>query len=237
MGRIRRALSRARHRIARKVGAEPESRGPVPYDAEVAELWTGLRDEYKNAYRTMASAAIASWEVASTDLHRLLRERRGQEVASRWTERFSDSIVPALGSIQDIERAGNTLWKQTVEAAEQSGTIDSALALLAAQARTLGSDFAEAWPKTVDYLDPVFEDLQTDPAVKQELYAVGPQVQEALDASAEELATALAGVAVATDVQQSFLDAIESYRHAGARHFELLLDEVRQIMTRVAQAS
>jgi hypothetical protein len=206
----------------------------VAWTPVIAEEWIALRDQYKNAYRTMSSATVASWEVASTDLHRLLKASRGKDVAAHWTERFSDALVPALGAIQDVERAGNALWKKTTEAAESTGTMDTALAHLAAQSRTVGGAFAAAWPKTTEYLEPLYEALGAQDQDRAEMLAVGAKAGAGLDRAAEGFATSLAGVAVSPEFVRAFLDAVEVYRHAAEREIELSLEEVRGVMVRMA---
>ena len=196
-----------------------------------------MRDEFKLCFQTMASATVASWEVVSAHLHRRLRDSRGQAVATPMLERFSDALVPSLAVIQDAERGVASVWKKSEAAAQASGTMEQPLALVAAHARTIGPAFAEAWPKTVAYLEPLLTLIGATPEHTTALTKVGENARKRLDDRAESLATALARVAVTTPFMPAFQDACYEYRHGASGDLEVVLEEVRQVLDRALRAA
>jgi hypothetical protein len=233
---LRSLISRAKRRF---VGAPagPKVGAPVRWEPALAEDWTSMRDEFKLCFQTMASATVASWEVASADLHRRLRDAKGQEVATPMLERFSDSLVPSLAAIQDAERGVAAVWKKSEAAAQTSGTMEQPLALVAAHARSVGAGFAEGWPKTVAYLEPLHALLGAGPDNVAALAKVGEHARKRLDDRAESFAAALARVAVTTPFMPAFQDACYDYRHGAAGDLEVVLEEVRQVMDRALRGA
>ena len=238
MSRLTRLASRVRRKLK---SVRPGGSAPTPiqrtWDAQTADDFEALKEEYRLVFQTMASATVASWEVASSELHRRLKLRVGAEEAAKHIERFSDALVPSLAVLQSTERAVSELWPKVEAAGAEHNSVAQALALLAAHTRGLGRSFEEDWAKTVEYLEPIVDLLAMSDVGREELLAVGSAVRRGLDGRAVNFAEALASVAVAAQLPQAFLEAADAYRHGAARDVEVALHEVEQVIVRAADAA
>lgn len=228
-------LSRVKNRVKRAL-AEPQAPArEVAWSHALSELWSELREQYAVAWQTMASATVASWEVVAAELHRAAHAKFGAERATRMVERFSDSLVPTLSPIQATERGTSAVWKDGMRKAGASGRFEDALAGLRDQAGKLGGELAAAWPKTVDYLGPVLDDLGVDDAGRARLGRVGQALQASLDGRAAAFVADLDRLPRAADIEKAFLDAVETFRHAAAQDIEVALDNVRAVLIEAAR--
>lgn len=116
--------------------------------------------------------------------------------------RFSDALVPAHDALRGGERDANTVREP--------------LPVL----RAAGPALLAAWPKTVAHLEPVLNARAVDDAGRARLLAVGPALSEALAARAEAFAA-----------EPDLGRAIEAWRTGAVRDAEVLLDEVRTVLT------
>ncbi len=136
------------------------ARGPQPEPFS----WDDAKEAWAQAWRDLGAASVASWEVASAELNRTLRDHPDKKAL---VARFSDALVPAHDALRGGERDPNSVREP--------------LPVL----RAAGPAFAAAWPKTVAHLEPVLIARDVDDAGRARLLAVGAALGAALTARAE----------------------------------------------------
>ena len=209
--------------------------GPVAFQGALAREWPELREQYAVSYQTLVSSVVASWEVAAAELNAAARPNFGTKAAEMVT-RLSDALVPTLEPLQAAERATKEIWKEATAAGQASGQFSDALKPVASQTRALGAAVEAAWPKTVEYLAPVLEQLKVDGAEVDRLKGVGKTLRDALDARAQSFGEQLSAAGQAENAEGAFLDAVETFRHATAQDLEVALDQVRSVLVGAARA-
>ena len=215
--------------LVRKVDA-------TQYDDSVATMWAELEDEFRGGIQGLNSSLISSWEVALAEIHTTVKGARGQETATKIVERFSDALVPTLTAFQTADLGSRSVWQESCDLAKKSGKLEEAIEQVCQIIPPIGPTFAEGWPKTIDYLAPVFEELDVSAGDQAKLLEIGTRVGPALSEKGEIYQDDLARLVGCPDLMNSFLDAVDAYKNGGGRVIEVELDLVRSILVAAAQA-
>lgn len=206
------------------------------YDDSVATMWADLGDEFRGAIQGLNSSLISSWEVILAEVHSAVKATKGQETATKMVERLSDALVPTIAAFQNADLGSRTAWEESCELAEKSGKLEEAIERVCQVIAPIGPAFAEGWPKTIEYLAPVFEELAVNAEDQAKLLDMGARVGPALFRKGETYQDDLARLVGSPDLMNGFLDAVEAYKNGGGRVIEVEFDLVRAILVASAKA-
>jgi hypothetical protein len=239
MGLRDRLLNRAKREFNRVVNST--STAP-PVDArsggdEIVSLWEELSAEFLAGFQAIGASTVSSWEVALAELHRAGKRAYGQEVATKMVERFSDALVPTVGVFNAANLAARGIWKESVEFAKEAGHLEQAVEHVCVMISPIAGQFQDEWPKTVEYLAPVLEQISASEATLEALLAIGPKVSTQMAVVGETYMDDLRRLVGSPDLHNGFLDAVEAYKQGSGRIIEIELDAVRALLVASVEAT
>ena len=204
---------------------------------EIVSLWDELSAEFLAGFQAIGASTVSSWEVSLSELHRAAKRAYGQEVATELVERFSDALVPTVGVFNAANLAARGVWKESVELAQEAGHLEEAVEHVCVMISPIAGQFQEEWPKTVDYLKPVFEKISASDETIEKLLALGPKVSTQLAVVGETYIDDLRRLVGSPDLYNGFLDAVEAYKQGSGRVIEIELDVVRALLVASVEAT
>lgn len=168
--------------------------------------------------KNIGSAVVSSWEVGAAEVARSLV---GREDDRALIERYSDALVPTLDAFQGLHKGCSTAFADGLRAGLAEGTLAAATRPLVLLFVGLDGRAAEAWEKTVLYLEPMFA-LCADAEVVRGAFASAP-IGSSAGRADRLLRDTLSRLPAAESLTEGVIEAFETTQHALTRELEFAL--------------
>lgn len=178
----------------------------------------------KEAFERIASSFVASWEIASAELYRVVRTSKSAEETSDLVNRFSDGLVPALEGLSATTHQISGLWRLSQPKPTQTSIkLDD----LRAHLSSLPKRTEEGWSKSVSYIEQVFTTVGTSSSAVGVLTPIGVRIAEILESELHSLLTRLEELDPKQMHEKTLINLLLQFGDATCRGIEVELDAVR----------
>ncbi len=208
-------LSRVRARLHR---AEAPAFVGQAWCEEVAEVWPELEDQIDAHLRRPGTAAVSTWEVASSELARRLI---GELDERQLIDRFSDGLVPTLDALQGPHKGLPGALAEGRRAGEAAGSLSSATRPLVLLPHGLDAELEAGWAKTVAWMAPVLIGSPRPAEALAALGAAGPKLGAAAREAEAVLRTELARLPQSPKAGPGLIDPFERWGDVLCRGIEM----------------
>ena len=228
MGRLRGLASRVKRKITghKMVG---EDFGPAQDTA-----FARLDYNAEAAFQLAGASLVGTWEVLLTDFARALGPVMSDAKSRPLLDRISDALVPTQGPLQTAGRTYRSSLKQGVQLGLQSGKLSDATESILSALVRFPEEMSAGWLKTVDYLGPIFEAIDTDGSVESRFRQGGVELQDLLAEQNAAYTEAMRGLPQADDLDRALTDALDIWRAGVARGIEMTLYDKRTALVEAA---
>lgn len=188
------------------------------WSAAVAEVWPELQDQIDAHLRRPGTAAVSTWEVASSELARRLI---GEAEERRLIDRFSDGLVPTLDALQGPHKALPAALAEGKRAGESARSLAAATRPLVLLPHGLDAELEAGWAKTVAWMEPVLVASPQPDAARFALAAAGARLAEAAREAEGTLRAELARLPQARAAGPGLIDPFERWGDVLCRAIEV----------------
>ena len=232
-GRLRGMARRVKNKIQGNSIAVGEGFGPSQ-DAAFAHL----DDAADSAFQLIGASLVSSWEVLLTDVSRSMDPNVPSVVSPEklreMLDRISDGLVPTQGPVQNTGKLYRRNLKKGVKHALQTGRLQDATNPLSLSLKELGPEFHAGWLKTIEYIEPVFEVIDVDGAVRARFEAGGPEMEAMFRECLRNYNAAQDALPQASDLRAAVVTALETWQQSVSRGLEIFIYDCRTAMVKSA---
>lgn len=195
--------------------------------------WPELEEQVDGSLKKVGSSVVASWEVATTELARLLVGAEGEKAA---IERFSDAVVPTLSAFQDLHKGCPSAMQEGLRTGKSTGDLAQAAVPLLKLVAGLDKVAADGWVKTADYLGPIFARTADADGAREAFLLAGPELARACRDADTILRDTLAKMPLAPTLYSGVCDAFDAWQLALTRELEIILDRHTKVLLAAVKA-
>lgn len=199
-------------------------------DRAMAELDAGV----ESAFQLIGAAVVSTWEVLLTDAGRALVGQLPEADRAAVLTRLSDALVPTQERVQAGGRALRAAVKSGTQAGLRSGQLAEATAPLLPVVRGLGAQVAEGWASSVAYLEPALARMDDPAALSERFSDLGPAIRSHLDIEAERFVLRIEALPEAAALGPALQDALDAWQKGVSRAFEVELYGARTALVESA---